>query len=877
MLRRIGAEEGGEFKAVASGTLPSGRPVIVNADGTVSAVSSTAVSQALGSTEVFESASTDSSNVAYDSYNQRIVVAYKDKGNSNQGTAIVGTVNANNTVTYGTAVVFETGQTDYINVMFDSSNNKIVIVFRDVGDSNKAKGIVGTVDPSDNSISFGSASSGFASSTVDELSAAYTTGGKVVAAYRDTHNSNYGNSNVGTVSGTSITFGSSTYFETAAVDKTSVGYDTANDKVLIFYIDAGNSDYPTAIVGTVSGTTLSYGTATVVTSAGASIGIAQAYDTDQQKFGLFFKASSEGKAAVATISGTSVTASLKTPLAAFENNAPRYISAVYHQASKKIVVAYEDDGDSFKGKIALPQISGTNMLDPDGTMPSASGQGSPVVFDSSSLTERLGVAYDSVNKKAVIAYSDGGNSEHGSSVVFTPSYNDNNLTSENYIGMSRGVAFQSPVTEGVGSSVQYKTASIADHYPVIFDSNSNKVVIAYQDAGDSNKGKARVGTVNGTSISFGTEATWSTSNLYQGVNGVFDSSNNKIVIVYRDSGNSSYGTAIIGTVSGTDITFGSPVVFNSANSFWFGIAFDSTNNKVVIAYRDQGNNSGYGSAIVGTVSGTSISFGSEATLESSVCSKYELAYDTTNEKIVAVYVDGSSQGPLRSKVGTVSGTSISFGSEVTVDSDNCTSPKILFNPDTGTTIVTYTSNTDSFRGTSKIGTVSGTSISFSSESIFATTGDSQSLAYDSTAQKIVIAYRDTGNGYDGYIVVGTVGASSITYGTPLEFADYNVEWFNSAFDSNSNKVVIIYSDQSNSNYGTAIVFQNTGTETIRGQVTNGQNASVDVIGSVSDNQIGLTAGQQYFVQTDGTISTTAGTPSVLAGTAISATELVVKT
>ena len=73
MLRRIGAEEGGEFKAVASGTVSSGKPVIVNSDGTVSSVSQTAVSQALGSTEVFESASTDSSNVTYDSYNQRIV------------------------------------------------------------------------------------------------------------------------------------------------------------------------------------------------------------------------------------------------------------------------------------------------------------------------------------------------------------------------------------------------------------------------------------------------------------------------------------------------------------------------------------------------------------------------------------------------------------------------------------------------------------------------------------------------------------------------------------------------------------------------------------------------------------------------------------
>ena len=426
------------YSQATGGTIADGAPVIINANGTMSSVSQSAVSQALGSAQVFESAATSNHNAAYDSHNQRVVLAYRDGGNSNRGTAIVGTVNANNTITYGTAVVFETGSTDFINVLFDSTNNKIVIIFRDVGDSNKAKGIVGTVDPSDNSISFGSASSGFASSTVDELSATYTTGGKVVAVYRDTHNSNYGNANVGTVSGTSITFGSSDYFEGAAVDKTSVGYDTANDKVLIFYVDAGNSDYPTAIVGTVSGTTLSYGTPVVVQSNGANISVAQAYDTDQQKFGLFYKAQSEGKAAVATISGTSVSVSLKTPLAAFENNAPRYISAVYHQASKKIVVAYEDDGDSFKGKIALPQISGTNMLDPDGTMPSSGGQGSPVIFDTSSLTEKLDVVYDSVNKKAIIAYSDGGNSEHGTSVVFVPAHDASNLTSENFIGIMNG-------------------------------------------------------------------------------------------------------------------------------------------------------------------------------------------------------------------------------------------------------------------------------------------------------------------------------------------------------------------------------------------------------------------------------------------------------
>ena len=99
------------------------------------------------------------------------------------------------------------------------------------------------------------------------------------------------------------------------------------------------------------------------------------------------------------------------------------------------------------------------------------------------------------------------------------------------------------------------------------------------------------------------------------ISATFDSFNNKVVIVYRDGGNSNYGTAIVGTVSGTSIIFGSPVVFESASSSFFSATFDSSNNKVVIAYRDNGN-SNYGTAIVGTVNGTSISFGSPVVFES---------------------------------------------------------------------------------------------------------------------------------------------------------------------------------------------------------------------------------------------------------------------
>jgi hypothetical protein len=45
---------------------------------------------------------------------------------------------------------------------------------------------------------------------------------------------------------------------------------------------------------------------------------------------------------------------------------------------------------------------------------------------------------------------------------------------------------------------------------------------------------------------------------------------------------------------------------------------------------------------------------------------------------------------------------------------------------------------------------------------------------------------------------------------------------------------------------------------------------------VDDAQTGLTAGQSYFVQTDGTLGLTAGSPSVFAGTAVAANRIIVK-
>lgn len=61
-----------------------------------------------------------------------------------------------------------------------------------------------------------------------------------------------------------------------------------------------------------------------------------------------------------------------------------------------------------------------------------------------------------------------------------------------------------------------------------------------------------------------------------------------------------------------------------------------------------------------------------------------------------------------------------------------------------------------------------------------------------------------------------------------------------------------------------------------GAFTNGQTATIGIVGSISTAQTGLTPGKAYYVQSNGTLSTTADSLNIFAGTAISATNLIVK-
>jgi hypothetical protein len=132
---------------------------------------------------------------------------------------------------------------------------------------------------------------------------------------------------------------------------------------------------------------------------------------------------------------------------------------------------------------------------------------------------------------------------------------------------------------GGGTVVELTAASaVASGYAVGFD-----------DGGKVQSVREIVDADNTNPMSFPSAAVVFESATSSYISTTYDSTNNKIVIAYRDVGNSSYGTVIVGTVSGTSISFGTAVVFESANSAYISTTYDSTNNKIVIAYQDGGN------------------------------------------------------------------------------------------------------------------------------------------------------------------------------------------------------------------------------------------------------------------------------------------------
>ncbi len=837
---------------VAQGTLASGVTVGLRSDGKVEAISATGGPPSAGTPVEFETGNIQDQSgglgsfwAAYDYTNDRVVVSYCDTTDNYYGKAAVGTVSGS-AISFGTPVNFNNGTTYDTTTVFSSNQGKIIISYRDAGNSNYGTSIVGTV--SGTSISFGTEVV-YNSSLTQTSSATWSSQyQRYVISFLSGSKGRYA---IASLSGTTLSFGSVIVFYDANIvggaGTVTINNDdeTNTGNILIGYVkDASSGE---AVVGQLQSSasykTLSFGTPVVFNTVANTNYLSGAFESTNKKMVLSFQngngpAGTYAKCIVGTVSGTSLSFGSAV---VFTTNLIYYTGTTFDSAAGKIIIGYRDATIGGYGRYVRGAVSGTSI-----------SFESPVTFSTvAGNTAQITLTYDSDTQQPVVAYGQFGGTNNGAGTAAVLLATSSNVA--DYVGIT-DQAISSAATGKVVCKGGVSTGATAQTSPPFlgasstitsnayyansaYDSTTKNTVFQFSDGANSFYGTARVASISGTTLTYGSSVVYSSASTEWGVI-AYDSNANKIVIAYR--GASNYAYAIVGTVSGTSISFGTAVAINGVNSNTMAISFDSTSNKVVIAYRE--HSAGTGKAVVGTVSGTSISFGSIVQFAANAQSgSIGLAYDSTNNKTVLLYGNAGSSGNPTAAVGTVSGTSISFGSAVVINgSASAGKASITFDPSSGKVVVAYDQNSQSY-----VGTVSGTSISFGS--VVSYNGGASAtynyLTVDTVTNDVVLFYDN--NSTNGRYVYGKVSGTSISWSTPAAVTATRPTYGGISFNVDSKLTIMSYRDAS------------------------GPGLAVPL--SLSTISEPFTIGSNYFVQDDGTISTTSSTTK--AGTALSTTSL----
>ena len=825
--------------------ISSKAPVVLNSDGTVSGITSSTTTVGVGSNAVFESASVAYVDNTYDTANDRVCVVYRDEGNSNYGTAVVGSISGK-TVTWGTPVVYEANTTTEQVICYDTNAGKVVIAFLD--SSTYGSAIVGTIDAASNSISFGSKAQFHTSSAAAKICIAYDTTNQMSMIGYTNNGTTYPTACTASISGTSLTFGTPSAFGTlaAAGSYKAMTYDSSESKMIFAYTDGSNNGM--AVAAAISGTGVII-PASVAYTAGQGYDVSVAYDVTANKTIILFRVgpANVGAAVVASLSGYTLTFGTVN---SFETTPLYWPAAVYDSDLGKVVCIYGD--------------STTNVVARTATISSTSVSMSAETVIHSAYAPYVSTSYDSTNKVILTTFEDSNNSSYGTGVVYaTTESTHTNLTAQAFVGVADSaisasaagsIIVQGGTVSGVssgtgvsaGTAVQYSASNLADVYAAdsVYDSTNNKVVVVYDGAG-AGAGYGIVATISGTSVSYGSAVQYSGGNARHS-QVTYDSTNQRVVVAYSDDANSRYLTVAVGTVSGTSISWGTPVVADStANDMYLGIDFDINAGKVLIIWKDDSTAYNYG--IVGTVSGTSISFGTKATVDTSY--GYQmiggLTYDANAQKHL-FFRPRTSGTVADGYVGTISGTSVSWGSATSATTTQSLSVGWgSYDSNAQKVVVTYRIGAGGMG--SQVATISGTSVSFGTQVVVdaSINPDFTTNYYDSTDQTIVAFGRATN--YYGY--VGTVSGTSISWSsasTLLLDAAFGYGLGTPAYDANADKGLIL--------------FANAGDSAAESAVT-------------TAGALPLTTGTKYYVTTSGGFSSSADTPSVNAGLAISTTSL----
>ncbi|GIQ86951.1 hypothetical protein KIPB_008896, partial [Kipferlia bialata] len=392
-------------------------------------------------------------------------------------------------------------------------------------------------------------------------------------------------------------------------------------------------------------------------------------------------------------------------------------------------------------------------------------------------------------------------------------------------------------------------------------------------------GYVRIATPTSNEITFGTEfsfAPFTAGSEVYSARISFDQAHDCFIIVYTLLvGSTATGHAMVARLEGDAIVFGDPMAFGTTRSMYITkyprvhCVFHASAGVSLIGYTDESYDAWARTATV--LSDNSIALGAPTFIDSDVGYTAVFAYDPHSDVTLMTQRE-------QVWVVEVSGGAVSVGAAASLGSSKFST--VAFIPMTGQAVVVYSSG-DTY---ACVATVSGSTVSLGSPTYICSQGHNDyanvGVVYDSTKGSILIVSRDTDTDGIGQVWEATVSGDTVSIGSPTAFSASGQLRMGAIYSTAFESVILgsTFSDGSvDMRLLTMTAVDRLVSEASIGLATTdaaaGSNGAMRLNGGVVDGVSGLSEGECHYVQKDGTLSPAADSPAVLAGVALSSTEL----
>ena len=342
----------------------------------------------------------------------------------------------------------------------------------------------------------------------------------------------------------------------------------------------------------------------------------------------------------------------------------------------------------------------------------------------------------------------------------------------------------------------------------------------------------------------------------------------KIILFWNTWASAGYGGRVLNitTADNSIGAFGSEQIIDSQANDNMGhdAVWDSDQQRLVVFYSNTAMNRLESRVVTVSTSNGSFTMGTRAAGPTGKANAISAAFDATANKCVIAYQRQSISHNEKLSVAVVDVTggstnTVSWGTPVLVednssnrgqyrsDTDYRPGEKVIYDPDAGKCFVGYVyklggAGSNDYFLRARVINISGSTPSF---------GSRHTLDSSEIYQKnVFFVYGTTDN-------KAMIGAQRYDANSQNQIpAAYNLSLTGTTTNLTANNFI---------GFSTAAY-------------TNGQTATISIVGAVSENQSGLTAGQGYYVQPNGTLGTTNTDPlgTAYAGISLSSTKLIVK-